>query len=378
MKPAFKLSRFVVVATSLVISISTYGQMPAQGGYASAPDSWLISVGQPWHHKTDPSANPQVLQARAPNSAEASVIQNAQRLFENSSAKAMALIKGNEVVWINYKPPVSASSTLFGFSMGKTVTAMAVGKALCDGKLKMESRVADYVKELSDADLGAATVADLLTMRSGTWDGNPDSSVWTAGEAQAIAGGQMNWVQLLAIPRVSTAVTSVFGTKRKPGEKFSYRSTDAIVLGLMISRSTGKTYAEWVEGEVLLPSGIAAPAFIAQDRAAKYGQSDGAIRMTFDDWIRFAVWVKKSEAETGCFGDFLRESVRPQTQTGRRPTSSYGYLTWVEGDTSWAVGHGGQRIAWNRKNDRILVVFSSIENYMRELESLYNEWSAVP
>lgn len=375
----FNTIRHGLAATVLVMSFSAYGQQsPTEGGFLAAPDSWLISTGQPWHHKTGVSANPQALKARSPTEAEAAVVKTAQHLFENSSAKAMALIKGNEVVWMSYKPPVTTTSSLFGFSMGKTVTAMAIGKALCEGKLKPDSRVSDHVKELADTDLGAATVTDLLTMRSGTWDGNPDSTIWTTDEARAIGAGQMNWVQLLAMPRVSSAATSVFAPKRKPGEKFSYRSTDPITLGVMMARSTGKTYAEWVDEKVLMPTGIAAPAYIAQDRAAKYGQGDAAIRMNFDDWMRFAIWVKKSEAEPGCFGDFVRESVRSQTQTNRRPASSYGYLTWVEGGTSWAVGHGGQRIGWNRNNDRMLVVFSSLENYSRELESLYAQWAAVP
>ncbi len=376
----FKPIRYCLSATVLVMSLAAYGQQsPMQGGFPAAPDSWLISIGQPWHHKTGVSASPQALQARTPSDAETAVVKSAQRVFESSSAKAMALVKGNEVVWISYKPPVTATSPLFGFSMGKTVTAMAVGQALCEGKLKLDARVADHVKELVDTDLGAGTVADLLTMRSGTWEGNPDSTIWTADEARAIGAGQLNWVQLLATPRVSTAVTGVFSTtKRKPGEKFSYRSTDPLTLGVMIARSTGKTYAEWVDEKVLMPTGIAAPAYVAQDRAARYGQGDAAIRMNFDDWIRFAVWVKKSETEPGCFGDFVRESVRSQAQTSRRPASSYGHLTWVEGDISWAAGHGGQRIGWNRRNDRMLVVFSSLENYSRELESLYAEWSAVP
>jgi hypothetical protein len=44
----------------------------------------------------------------------------------------------------------------------------------------------------------------------------------------------------------------------------------------------------------------------------------------------------------------------------------------------WASGYGGQRIAWNHKNQRILIAFSDIENYMDDLYWLYRDWSSVP
>jgi CubicO group peptidase (beta-lactamase class C family) len=96
-------------------------------------------------------------------------------------------------------------------------------------------------------------------MSSGTWEGNGDTTIWSPQQAAAIGTGAMNWVDLLATRKVSEAQTNLFGTKRKPGEEFGYGSTGPLVLGVMLNRSTGMTYAKWVEQQVLIPAGIATP-----------------------------------------------------------------------------------------------------------------------
>ena len=373
--------RWTAGVTSVCLFCSAAAaQMPTEGGFNHAPDLWLVNPGQPWHHSVQGAAQPAELRRREPEPAERAVVANAKMMFANSSAKAMALVKGRDVIWMDVKPPVTPESLINGFSMGKTVTAMAVGKAICAGRLTLRTQAMEPVQELQDKDLGRATVADLLTMRSGAWEGNPDSTIWTAQEVQALAAGQISWLELLASPRVSAAATGFFGTRRKPGETFSYHSTDPLLLGVMLARSTGKSYAQWTAQEVLLPARIEGPAAIAQDKAAGYGNADGGVRMKLADWVRYAVWQRESEAAEGCFGQFVRDAVRghtPSHRTGSVP-SSYGYLNWVQGDINWAIGYGGQRIGWNRRNDRILVAFSSVENYMTELHELYGAWAALP
>jgi CubicO group peptidase (beta-lactamase class C family) len=68
------------------------------------------------------------------------------------------------------------------------------------------------------------------------------------------------------------------------------------------------------------------------------------------------------------------------TQTGIS-FGGYGYLIWTDNnrlaDSYWAVGYGGQRIGWNHKNNRILIAFSNVENYMSDLYWLYKDWALV-
>jgi len=358
--------------------------MPMQGTTPSAPDEWLLSPGPAWYYRASPSPTPRELVYRKPTPAEEEVVRKAQSLLANSSGKAMALVSGNEVVWYSFKPPASRSRFMHGFSMGKTLTAMAVGKAICAGRLARDTVTADVLPQLKNTDLGAATVRDLLRMSSGTWEGNRDSTVWTKEEREAIDSKRSNWLEFLATSRAGTAEKGVFG-KRKPGSEFVYHSTDPLTLGLLLQRATGTTYAKWVEQEVLHAAGTSSPSVVGQDHT-ELGQADGTVRMTFEDWIRFAIWVKESQTAEGCFGNYVREATQTQitdrSKTGRIGYLGYGYLTWVgtlPGSNSyWAVGYGGQRIGWNRDNSRMLIVFSNVENYMEEVHKLSADWARLP
>jgi hypothetical protein len=55
------------------------------------------------------------------------------------------------------------------------------------------------------------------------------------------------------------------------------------------------------------------------------------------------------------------------------------YQIWTDNSWSknsyWALGYGGQKIAWNHTNDKIMVAFSTSENWHPEAARLYELWS---
>jgi CubicO group peptidase (beta-lactamase class C family) len=372
------------MSTLALLPFMAAAQLPSVGKFASSPDEWLLSNGQAWHHHTGTAPTVAPLIFRGPRDAEKAVVDKAQSLFEHSSAKGMALLDGNQVVWMAYKPPASPSKRFLSFSIGKTVTAMAVGKAICEGKLSLNQAISQVIPELASTDLGAATVRDLLKMSSGTWQGNPDSTIVNAEQDQRLRSGAMNYLDLLVTQKVNSAERDFSGLARKPGDYFMYRSTDPLALGVALNKATGTPYAKYVEREVLLAAGIERSGIIGQDRSG-YGASDGNVRLFLEDWLRFAVWVKSNESGTGCFSDYVRQASTRQIPNVAKKSGlafdGYGYLTWTDNlqrrDSYWAVGHGGQRIGWNHANARILVAFSNVENYMPALYALYAEWAAM-
>lgn len=374
----------IFVLALILFGNQALAQLPSVGGYASIPDSWLLSDGPKWHHQTSTSNVPTQLIFRQPSLAEKPIVEKAIQLLETSSAKGMALIDGNNVVWVGYKEPSNERSRFLTMSVGKTVASMAAGKAICAGKFSLNSITQDIVPELKGTDLGKATVRDLLMMASGTWEGNVDSTITTNKQNSDMDSGQLSTIDVLKTTQVSSAHKNLFGSARLPGEVFAYRSTDPLVLGVMINKATGTTYAKWVEQQVLLPAGIETSGIIGQDKFG-YGASGGNVRLTLKDWIRFALWVKQNEGTQGCFGDYVREASKTQianrSKRAGKLFDGYGYLIWTENvrlrDSYWAVGHGGQRIGWNHKNNRMLIAFSNIENYMDDLYWLYRDWVNV-
>jgi CubicO group peptidase (beta-lactamase class C family) len=368
----------------LCFPFAIYAQSPTAGSYAAAPDDWLLGTGQPWHYRTTAAKEPAKLNVREPFSHEIPIVNRAKEILKNSSAKTIALIDGNELVWIGYKNPASEKSLFLSFSVGKTVTSMAVGKAICAGKLSLLDRSDKFVHELKGTNLGNATVENLLKMSSGTSAINGDSSILSTQQEREMRTGAISFLDILKTKKVSEAYKGFFGDKREPGVNFDYHSTDPLLLGVLINKATGTTYAKWVEEVILNPAGIVSSGVIGQDHFG-FGQADGNIRLTLEDWIRFSIWVKNNENGNDCFANYVRSAsttkIANSIKREGKAFEGYGYLIWTENtwqkDSYWAVGYGGQRIGWNHKNNRILIAFSNIENYMDDLYRLYGDWSSL-
>ncbi|OYQ41220.1 serine hydrolase [Rhodoferax sp. TH121] len=361
--------------------------LPMNQGVAMAPDDWLVGKGRPWFYRGAPADTPSEITRREPTSDELPVVEKAKHLFSKQPGKVIALIDGREVVYEDSKAPAYEDAYLFSFSVGKTITSMAVGKAICAGKLQFSTRGDQVIPELKGKDLGAVTVVDLLKMASGMPAGGPGGTAFTPAQNKLWGEGKLNILDTLLEDRISRSDRGVFSSY-KPGEVFLYKSTDPLTLGIMVGNATGVPFAQWVTENVLQAAGISQSVIIGVDKFS-HVQADGNVRMLKDDWIRFAIWVKESSKEPGCFGDYVRSAMSKQISNGYSPASrkdgkqfsSYGYLTWTDNDiapnTAWAVGWGGQRIGWNKSNDRIVIVFSNAENWMSDVYEIAKAWGQL-
>ena len=222
----------------LFLSVPAHSQSPTAGNYAAAPDDWLLGSGQRWHYHTDTAPKPHKLTVRGPTGIEIAIVGKAKALLQNSFTNAVDLIIGNKIVWVGYKSPVNSNSTFLSFSIGKTVTSMAVGKAICSGKLSLTDSAESFVPELKGTDLGRATVQQLLKMSSGTSAINPDSSIMSSEQQRDMFLGKMSFVDILKTSNISDAYQGLLGNKRKAGETFDYHSTDPLLLWVIFKRST--------------------------------------------------------------------------------------------------------------------------------------------
>lgn len=235
-------------------------------GTSSVPDEWLLAKQGPrWWYPASASTKPTELGKRAPTADERAVVDRARSLLAGNPAKAVALVDNGKVVFIDYKAPANAESLFHGFSMGKTVTALSVGQAICEGKLKMGQRADELVPELVGKALGAATVRDLLRMASGANRPDADGSMFTPEQLREWNAGRLALLPVIASERVSKAESGVFSSYT-PGERFSYKNQDPNVLGLMIRQATGMTFAEWTQLHVFEPMGMAHKGWGVQDQ----------------------------------------------------------------------------------------------------------------
>jgi len=380
--------RLLPIIACWFAAFAAFAQLPAQGGAGVAPDAWLFANrGPAWFYSIKPSPTPVMLKSREPTAAEKLVIERVQQLMANTPAKAFVLMDGDTVVYTQFNAPANAETMILGFSMGKTVTAMAVGKAICADKLKLETKASDLLPPLAGKALGNATIRDLLRMASGTDGVFPDSTIRTPEQNKAWDQGKLNLLELVSEDRIASAQKGIF-SDYKPGESMNYKSTDPYVVAMMVSKAVGMPWSQWLQEQVLNPMGVASTGLQSQDRQGN-AEAGGGIRLRIEDWMRFALWVKRSSKEQGCFGDFVRAALATQIRNGNSPAdrkhgklfAGYGYFTWTDNaiaaNTTFASGWGGQRISWHRDSERMVVVFSGVENWMPELYNVTRDWNRV-
>lgn len=360
------------------------GGLPrGQGNSLYLPEDWLTGVGQPWHHRSAAHSGVAPVPVRPPTAQEQRVIEKAEGLMQRIESRVMVLISDGAIVDVISTGGIRFNTRLFSASMGKTVTALAAGLAVCEGHLSLDQRVDSVLPTLQGTDLGAASLRHVLTMSSGTTEPGEGDYVGTLPEeVRQYLEGPGNLEQLLATPRQSSAQRALFG-KVKPGERFSYKSRDPHTVAMMIERAVGMPTTQWIEVKLLQAFGAEHPVILGTDKSGYFHGAAGVVRMTLVDWVRFAIWVERLRGADSCMGRFTRELGTTQIRAPgvMNSISGYGYLTWTENalapNTFWAAGYGGQRIAWstNPGNRRVFLMFSnSADRHADQIYPIAREW----
>jgi CubicO group peptidase (beta-lactamase class C family) len=128
--------------------------------------------------------------------------------------------------------------------MAKTVTAMLVGIAIAEGRIRsVDDLAAAYVPELAGTEYGRTSLRHLLQMSSGVrfreqYTGSDD-----------VAKLVVN-TYLLRGPGGPSAVTPFNERAATAGTKFSYASVETQVLGLVLRAATNRPPAEYLESRI--------------------------------------------------------------------------------------------------------------------------------
>lgn len=149
----------------------------------------------------------------------------------------MALRHGKVICECNFAPYPKGMWHIT-HSMCKSITGMAIGMLIEEGKLKLDENIydifSDQINALSRIFRPVITVENLLTMTSGV----------TFNESGIVSGN--DWLG-------SFLNASVNG---KPGTEFQYNSLNTYVLSAIVTKRTGETLTEYLTPRLFGPLGI--------------------------------------------------------------------------------------------------------------------------
>lgn len=168
------------------------------------------------------------------------------QLLSSLKTVGLVVIKNDSLLYERYWDGYSDSSYSNSFSVAKSITSLLIGVAIREGKIpSIDEPVSNYLPEFREGRGAKLLIRHLLTMSSGSdWDesyANP-LSVTT----ESYYGSDLY--------KTATGVKIV----REPGTYHSYKSGDTELLGLILTKATGKSVSQYASDVLWKPLGACA------------------------------------------------------------------------------------------------------------------------
>ena len=199
---------------------------------------------------------------------------------EKKLSCGVLLIRNDSILFEHYQGKIGRGNPSTVFSINKSLTALLCGIAIDEGFIRsVHDPVTEYIPELRDADPRFAhlTVEHLLDMRAGLkfvekYSFNPFS-----GMARLHYGRNM----LRQMRHLKF--------KAEPGTSFEYNSMTTALLGILIERATGRTYAAYMSEKVWQPLGMEYDALMSVDAVRiRHPRAYGGLSTTARDLAKVA------------------------------------------------------------------------------------------
>jgi CubicO group peptidase (beta-lactamase class C family) len=218
-------------------------------------------------------------------------------------------------------------------SMAKTVTALALVKALEEGHIKSFDDPAEiYAPELKDSLLGKTRIVNLLRMASGAryvedYSATDDRARFNAS---ARSSGFVD------------AVRQVSERADAEGLQFNYAGPQTSALGLVLRGATGRTLCDYVAEKIWRPLGAEAAASWLLNPVDKLELAQGGLNATVRDYARLG-WMLANDGWVQGRQVVSREHLLDMTEAARQPEAfrpgamaahgsryfGYGYHVWL-------------------------------------------------
>jgi len=240
-------------------------------------------------------------------------------------------------------------------SITKSVAATLVGVAITRGEIEsMEAPLLSFFEDydLSGVDerLHQATLADLLTMRSGIEWHEQDRPFDDTNTTLQLEGSE-DWIQFTLDQPMDAA----------PGEKWVYNSGGSHLMSGVIKNATGRFIDAYAEAYLFGPLGIddyhwkKTPKGFPDTEGGLYLEAEQLAKIGYL-YLQGGVW----EGQRILDADFVASATALQVERVNAPGWGYGYQWWRldrGGEEIWAgLGFGGQFLLVLPAHDLIGVV----------------------
>lgn len=248
----------------------------------------------------------------------ASALAAAQAYAAANNSSAFMVIHNGQMVAEHYFSETDAQSLIVSKSLAKPITALAVGRALALGHLKsLDQPLAEILPEWQNKPQGQIRIRHLLDMRSGLL-------------AQGLSLDPMNiWSRSYLHPHHDQIILDEYPLTDAPGSVYEYSNATSELIALIIERTTGRRYAEFIGTELLQKIG-APGGQVWLNRQGGLAHSGCCALLPAQSYARMAMLV----AQDGVWNSqqLLPKAYVAQMKTGTAENPHYGLGLWLGSD----------------------------------------------
>lgn len=270
---------------------------------------------------------------------------------EAQNVAGLIVLKDGKVRLERYARGLSQTGRWTSFSVAKSFTSTLVGAAIADGFIKsIDEPLTRYIPELAGSGYDGVTIAQLLTMTSGVqWNEDytdPKSDVARFIMVQPRPGEDPTVAYMRTLPRA-----------HPPGAKWNYSTGETNLVGVLVTRATKKTLADYLSEKVWKPQGMEQDAAWMIDPS---GHEIGGccLSISLRDYARMGQFAL--EGGHGVVPPtWFAEATRPHA-TVREGGFGYGYQWWtLPGGAFSGSGIFGQTLVVHPPSRTVIVILSA-------------------
>ena len=305
-------------------------------------------------------------------------------LFKVHFARGMILIQDDKVLYEKYFDGFGPHKQHIWFSMSKSLASAALGILVEQGKIDVKKSPAHYIPELKNSGFERVTIQNLLDMATSI-DFKETYTDMTSDFALKYAVA-MNMGWLPGARDAQPESTEIYGVhdflskyikpnkELEPGTDFDYNSSNADVIGWLISRVSGQPYEQFISEKIWSKLGMEHDAYFTVDRAFMPVVT-GGMNSTLRDAARFALMIKNEGKVNNKqlipsawinsalnIDEKLKSHMTTNPKYGEESWEAYHNMWWIldsEKGEFCATGIHGQVIYINRSKNTVMVWFSN-------------------
>lgn len=183
---------------------------------------------------------------------------------KDTATDGLLVLHRGQVVYENYDHGMSASSRHAWWSVTKSLTGLLARDMIEAGQLDAQAPVKQYLPELEGSAWGDSTVQQTLDMTTAANYG--DSISRSPGIIQYLFASNIVPASLLYPgPRTMVDFLKTIQKDGEHGARFSYKTTETEVVGLVLEKITGKDFATLTSERIWGPMGAEHDAYVLRD-----------------------------------------------------------------------------------------------------------------